>query len=91
VLEVQLQLVEIDLGSVASLRSQLAALDPTQVVLLDMSAVQFCDSSGIGVLVEAHRRHSDAGGSVRLRKLQEPVRNVFSIMGLDQLFDIGSA
>ncbi len=35
-------------------------------VVVDMTRTQFCDSSGLGVLVRAHKRALEEGGELRL-------------------------
>ena len=60
---------EIDLYTAPRLQSELAAAlagaDPARLVV-DMSAVEFCDSTGMNVLLAAHRRASEQGGSLEL-------------------------
>ncbi len=51
--------------------------------------MSFIDSSGLGVLVEVLKRRREAGaGPVALRGMQEPVRRVFEITGLTDLFEL---
>ena len=48
---------EIDLGNSENLRQQIhAALDNNKAVSVDMSAVNYIDSSGIAVLIESKQR-----------------------------------
>jgi anti-sigma B factor antagonist len=73
---------EIDLATAAALRTLLRDCDPTAALVLDFTDVRFCDSNGIGVLVEAWHRHADAGGSVRVANPAPHIRSVFDLMGL---------
>ena len=59
-------------------------------VLLDMSRVSKIDSSGIGELVAAHNRISDAGGRLLLVGLSERLGGLLQItnlMGVLETFD----
>ena len=51
-------------------------------VVLDLSGVEFVDSSGLRVLIDAHQRLADAGGGLRLVALSEPVRRLLEISGV---------
>lgn len=59
------------------------------LVTLDLTRLTFIDSSGLGVLVGAHKQLRQAGGdTIVLRGMQEPVRRVFEITGLTKLFTV---
>lgn len=57
-------------------------------LLLDLSGVDFIDSSGLGVLIGAKRRVGQAGGSVRVVVREPQVRAVFDVTDLDRVFDL---
>jgi anti-sigma B factor antagonist len=58
-------------------------------IVVDISEMTFIDSSGLGVLVEVLQRRRDAGlGGIALHGMQEPVRRVFEITGLTDLFEV---
>ncbi|MFD9584917.1 STAS domain-containing protein [Streptomyces sp. NPDC059980] len=77
---------EIDADNVRPLRQALAIGegDPSRTVL-DLGAVTFIDSSGIGVLAAAHRDAEAAGGWIRLAALSTPVERVVRVVGLDTI------
>jgi anti-sigma B factor antagonist len=82
---------EIDLASAPVLREELqhvidaGALD----VVLDLQDVSFVDSSGLGVLVGAHKRLREANyGSITIERAQDSVRKVFEITGLGTVFGL---
>ncbi|WP_282694876.1 STAS domain-containing protein [Streptomyces sp. CC208A] len=62
-------------------------------LVVDLSGVRFCDSSGVGVLVAARRLLRSCGGRLRL-VLPEPeesqghVTRVFTALGVTRLFDV---
>ncbi|MFJ1967735.1 STAS domain-containing protein [Streptomyces sp. NPDC087903] len=56
---------------------------PRQV--LDLTAVTFLDSSGIDVLIHAHRNAAEGGGFVRLAAAGPAVLRPLQIVGVDEL------
>ncbi|MFF4322948.1 STAS domain-containing protein [Streptomyces sp. NPDC001568] len=55
-------------------------------VLIDLSELDYCDSTGITVLVGAYHRAHEAGAPLLLVGLNADLMHVFRIIGLDQLF-----
>jgi anti-sigma B factor antagonist len=54
--------------------------------VLDMTGTQFCASSGVGVLVQAHKRALAEGGELRLvNPASAAVLHVFAITGIDRV------
>ncbi|MEW9555063.1 STAS domain-containing protein [Nonomuraea sp. NPDC050783] len=60
-------------------------LAPGDGLVIDLSALPFCDSTGISILVTAHQRAQDAGARLALAGLDPDIAHVFKIMGLDRL------
>lgn len=60
----------------------------TKHLILDLSDVEFCDSSGLSALLIAERKMREQGGSVRLVGLQKKVMNLIKISHLDRAFSI---
>lgn len=56
--------------------------------LVDLSELDFIDSSGLRELVVAHRRQREIGGGVVLRAPNDRIRGVLDIVGLDQVLII---
>ena len=83
---------ELDLGTSPDLHAELIRLIETapQKIILDMRELAYIDSSGVGTLVDAHRRLKKKGGRVVLVGLQQRVRSVFEITRLDSFFTITS-
>lgn len=79
---------EIDLASSPRLRDELVVLadEGMRDIVVDLAGVGFIDSSGLGVLVGALKRTRELGGTLTLRGLDGPVRKVFEITGLHELF-----
>jgi anti-anti-sigma factor len=57
-------------------------------VVLDMSALQFIDSSGLRVVISAHRELADDGGQLTLRSPSETARRLLEITGLVDHIDV---
>ncbi|MFG2473042.1 STAS domain-containing protein [Streptomyces canus] len=55
--------------------------------VLDLSGVTFMSSSGINVLITAHKSLSDAYGWLRLAGPQTSVLPLIELVGLDQVID----
>jgi anti-sigma B factor antagonist len=79
-------------ATVETFKSQLAtwqALTPTTVnLVIDMSAVDFMDSAGLGALIATLKHATDVGGDVRIAALQKKPRMVFDITRAFKIFDI---
>jgi anti-sigma B factor antagonist len=82
---------EIDLYTAPRLQSELLAAmksaDPAQVVV-DMSGVEFCDSTGMNVLLAAHRQACERGGDLTLAAPRAPVRKILEVTGLASVFTV---
>ncbi|GIH74959.1 STAS domain-containing protein [Planobispora longispora] len=61
-------------------------LAPGAGLVIDLSPLTFCDSTGISILVAAHQRAQGAGAALVLAGLDPDLAHVFRIMGLDRLF-----
>jgi anti-anti-sigma factor len=77
---------EIDMATAPKLRECL--LGTSGKVIVDLRAVSFLDSSGIGVLVDAQNHLSEAGGSLTLRKPQAIVRTALEITGFASWIEV---
>ncbi len=77
---------DIDVTTADQLRIVLleAAADGNTTVVVDMTGTQFCDSSGLGVLVRAHKRALAEGGELRL--VIPPGGAVYRIFSLTSLY-----
>ena len=78
---------EIDAANVAGLRAALldAAAHGKRTLVVDMSRTQFCDSSGLNVLVRAHQRAQTDGGEVLLVISAAAVLRILALTGIDRL------
>ena len=55
--------------------------------VVDMAALEYISSAGLGVLLRAHKRLAGAGG-LELRNVNAHIGDIFSYSGFDRLFVI---
>jgi anti-sigma B factor antagonist len=55
---------------------------------VDLAGVSFIDSSALSVLVRAHERARSKGDHLQLLRPSPPCVKVFTITGLDRVFDL---
>ena len=61
-------------------------LSPGAALVVDLSELTYCDSTGITVLVTAYQRAEAAGSSFSLAGLGHDLTRMFQTVGLDQVF-----
>lgn len=59
-----------------------------QRILLDLEALQFVDSSGLGAMLSCLRTMHDKGGHMALCGMSKPVRTLFELVRMYRIFDI---
>lgn len=59
-----------------------------KTLIVNLAAVEFCDSSGLSALLIAERKMKEHGGSVRLIHVHKKVLSILKISMLDRLFQI---
>jgi anti-sigma B factor antagonist len=84
---------EIDLYTAPKLHSELmSALSATRGaplrLVVDMTGVEFCDSTGMNVLLAAHRRAREDGGDLQLAAPRSAIRKVLQVTGLESVFTV---
>jgi anti-sigma B factor antagonist len=57
-----------------------------RAVVVDLAGVEFCDSSGLSVLVRVRNRLTGLGGSLALAGPTPIVQRVLEVSGLDEIF-----
>ncbi|MCF6286577.1 MAG: STAS domain-containing protein [Candidatus Hydrogenedentes bacterium] len=66
-------------------------LEQHNCVLLDLGALQFVDSSGLGSLLSSLRTMSEGNGSLALCNMTKPVRTLFELVRMFRVFNIYSS
>jgi anti-sigma B factor antagonist len=82
---------EIDLYTAPRLHSELVGLlddDMPARVVIDMSGVEFCDSTGMNVLLSCLRRARERGGELEIAAPKPAVRKILQVTGLDSVFTV---
>lgn len=81
---------EVDVATAPRLREQLIRLvsDERYRIVVDLGAVDFIDSTGLGVLIGALKRVRSHDGDLMLICSEPRVLRVFEITGLDRVFTI---
>ncbi|MEZ4593310.1 MAG: STAS domain-containing protein [Chloroflexota bacterium] len=79
-----------DTHTVNSLRQLLepATDQPPAHIVVDLTAVNFVDSTALAALVQGMKRSRQHGGDLRLCGLGQAVRIIFELTRLDRAFDI---
>jgi anti-sigma B factor antagonist len=83
---------EIDLYTAPKLQADLAAViegaAPATRVVVDMSGVEFCDSTGMNALLGALRQVRGRGGELELAAPRPAIMKILQVTGLDSVFTI---
>jgi len=81
---------ELDYHSSPELREKLSELTAKQApkILVNLSGIDYMDSSGIATFVEAFQKTKRYQGRLILAELTATVRGVFEIAKLDSIFEI---
>jgi anti-anti-sigma factor len=81
---------ELDVSTAGGLYEELARLSRDGVVhvALDLSDLEFIDSTGISVIIAEHKRTASAGGELIILTPHRNVRRVFEVAGLMDVLDV---
>lgn len=81
---------EVDIATAPKLREKLVELSSqgAQQVVVDLEAVEFLDSTGLGVLIGGMKRLRGLDGDLTLVCTQPRILKVFEITGLNRAFSI---
>lgn len=81
---------EIDVYTAPKLREEITGLVAagTYRIVIDLQAVEFLDSTGLGVLVGGLKKVRAHDGSLQLVCSQERLLKIFRITGLSKVFEI---
>jgi len=80
---------EIDAHTAPTLAAAIEGAGPN--VRLDLSRVDFVDSSGLRVLIDSHQRLAEAGGSLTIVSPSHAVQRLFEISGVETYLTVESA
>jgi anti-anti-sigma factor len=79
---------DLDIAAAPALRQRLLVLlllhPGMKVLMLDLSAVSFCDASGLAVLIGTHRRATQLGITLHLAAPHPHITKLIHLTGLDR-------
>jgi anti-sigma B factor antagonist len=83
---------DLDISTAPDLRSRVLTVidDGWTRIQIDLTACEFIDSVGLGILVAILRRARSRGGDVEIHAPFEPQRRLFALCGLDKVFVLHS-
>ena len=79
---------ELDLGSIPEFDRALDAAAGAAVICLDLSRLDFIDSTGLAGIVRAHQRTAQAGGALTIVAPLGIVRRTLETSGLMQILRV---
>ena len=80
----------LDLATAPTVRAALndATEDDSRHIIVDLTQLEFLDSTGLGVLIGAHRRTAEHGGTLRLVVHDGLISRLLHITGLIGVFAV---
>lgn len=79
----------LDAGNVKAFKDQIAPVqEGHQAVLIDMSTLNFVDSSGLGALLSTLRGMNTKNGQLKLFAMTKPVQALFELVRMHRIFAI---
>lgn len=79
---------ELDAYTVSSFREALGGLADRKYLLIDLSAVPFMDSAGLGALIGGIRRAREAGGDVAVACSRPTLIRLLHTTGFDRIVSV---
>jgi len=81
---------DFDLSNVQIFEAELEQTLPADLVVIELAACTFLDSSAMRTLVRAQRRVADAGGRLVLVAPSQPAKRVLDIAALDRFIPVAA-
>jgi len=79
----------LDASNVKAFREAIKVItDSREILVLDMSALNFVDSSGLGALLSCLRAMNGKNGQLRLFGMTKPVKALFELVRMHRIFPI---
>lgn len=82
----------LDIATAPTVRAALLeASETAHDIIVDLTGLEFIDSTGLGALIGAHRRALEHDGKVRLVVREGPIARLLNITGLVRVFSVYSS
>ncbi len=76
----------LDAAQAISAESAFDAIDASAVI--DMSALEYISSAGLGLLLKTHKRLMGQGAGLKLVNVNPHIADILHYSGFDRLFDV---
>ena len=84
-------LEKLDMSTAADFKKLMAPImEDNKRVVLDMEAITFVDSSGLGAILSCLRELSSSGGDLKLCHVQKRVRIMFELVRMHRILAISN-
>ena len=79
----------LDISNTAQFKSEVSeSIEDAKIVILELSELEFMDSTGLGSIISILKIISKNGGNIFVANLQEKPRILFEITRANRIFDI---
>jgi anti-sigma B factor antagonist len=91
-LHLRVKVARLDASAARSFKQETERVwsEEVEQVCIDMEAVGFIDSSGIGALLSVYKKLPPGMPSVTLRKVQPAVESVIELLRLHRIFELSA-
>jgi anti-sigma B factor antagonist len=79
---------EIDISNAGEFRAALQSAGGHATIVADLGLTEYCDSSGLNVLVRALRRVQEQGGELRLVARTSAVLRILNVTGVGKMLKV---
>jgi len=80
---------ELDLATIDVLKTTVSTyIGRTGHIVLDLSEMTFCDSTGLGTFVGLHRQSAAAGGRLSLAAPRRRIDDLLKLSGIDRVIPV---
>lgn len=92
VLNIRVKVSRLDAAAAREFKAESAAAWRPEVsgVVIDLAAVDFLDSAGVGALLSIHKRLPAEKPGAKLVNLRPPVQAVIELLRLHRIFELGN-
>ncbi len=89
VLVIEMKIETLDANNAKTIRQEIdPVIHDRSKVAMDMSEIQFIDSSGLGILLTFYRKIKAAEGNLILFGMSSQARSLFELVKMDRIFEI---